>query len=195
MPSEHFSKHHSITVKLGMVLFCKARWRRFSSQPPSSFSHHDAATYRCMDGVWIDCSVVQSPRPDFKMTVYSRVCLQEAVLFAVCRRESESCSGTRGSGTEKITATSCTRTGSSWTNRSMVSERRFHTSGECCYLTSSIILTLLLVFCRFHRQTHDSQNALARHRLRGSWEGGSRCGETFHPAVELHQGQRSHSSR
>lgn len=49
-------------------------------------------------------------------------------------------------------------------------------------------------FFRFHRQTHDSQNALARHRLRGSWEGGSRCGETLHPAVELHQGQRSHSS-
>lgn len=79
------------------------------------------------------------------MTVYSRVCLQEAVLFAVYKQESGSCSGTRGSGTEKTTATSCTRTGSSWTNRSMVSERRFYTSGECCYLTSSIILTLLFL--------------------------------------------------
>lgn len=44
---------------------------------------------------------------------------------------------------------------------------------------------------RFHRQTHNSQDALARHRLSGSWESSSGCGQTLHPAVELHQGQRS----
>lgn len=45
--------------------------------------------------------------------------------------------------------------------------------------------------CRFHRQTHNSQNALARHLLGGPRESSSRCGPTLHPAVELHQGQRS----
>lgn len=46
--------------------------------------------------------------------------LQETARRAVWTRGSESWSETRGSGTEKTTATSCTRTGFNWTNRSTV---------------------------------------------------------------------------
>lgn len=45
---------------------------------------------------------------------------QKAAQRAVCPRGPATWWETRGSGTEKTTATSCTRTGFSWTNRSMV---------------------------------------------------------------------------
>lgn len=45
--------------------------------------------------------------------------------------------------------------------------------------------------CRFHRPTHDPQDAVARHLLGGSRESGPGRGQTLHPEVELHQGQSS----
>lgn len=54
-----------------------------------------------------------------------------------------------------------------------------------CFLQPSFTF---LCSSRLHRQTHDPQDALARHRLRGPREGGPRRGQTLHPALELHQG-------
>lgn len=50
-----------------------------------------------------------------------------------------------------------------------------------------------LCFCgfRLYRPAHNPQNAVARHRLSGSWEGGSGCGATLHPTLELHQGEET----
>lgn len=42
--------------------------------------------------------------------------------------------------------------------------------------------------CRLHRQVHHTQDALARHRRRGSRQSGSGRGQALHSALELHQG-------
>lgn len=62
--------------------------------------------------------------------------------------------------------------------------------GEGCD-SLPVCLTLPSAVFRLHRQTHNSQDALARHRRGGSRQGCPGRGETLHPAVELHQGQRS----
>lgn len=104
--------------------------------------------------------------------------------------------GTRGSGTAKITVTLCTRTGSSWTNRSMVCSVLVYsefTFGLDCEkrCVSWCVNWLMYDFFRFHRQTHNSQNAMARHRLGGSRESCERRRTAFYSALEFHQGDKS----
>lgn len=48
---------------------------------------------------------------------------------------------------------------------------------------------------RFYRPAYNPQNAVAWHRLSGSWEGGSRCGPTLHPTMEFYQGEETVSAR
>lgn len=64
-----------------------------------------------------------------------------------------------------------------------------------CPTVSSVLLSLCHFFlplsvcfclCRLHRQVHNSQNALARHRLSGSWQSCPGCGQTLHSALELY---------
>lgn len=108
-----------------------------------------------------------------------------------CRPTSLAWWGTRGSGMAKITVTLCTRTGSSWTNHLMVNPHVYSEFTVALYCEKRSLSDPVCTFFRFHWQTHHSQNAVARHRLRGSWESCKRCRAALHSALEFHQGDKN----
>lgn len=112
-----------------------------------------------------------------------------------CRPTSSVWWGTHGSGTAKITVTLCTRTGSSWTNLLMVnhpvySEVTVGLDWKKWSVLDLVCTCSCTTFFRFYWQTHHSQNAVAWHRLVGSWESCERRCAALYSALEFYQGDK-----